>query len=1444
MAELRKYSPVIAKPAMANAAFQHAGKHFDFVLGIDFHWTVTPLTWIPLPLPHPFVGVIFDIMDYIHFSIPIPSFLQSEGGPKSIPMGGSVMIFGRHKATTTTSVMGIAIPFQHLSGMFPVYFIVDKPMAPHEGEVYYGSPTVLAQGCEMGGNQPQHVLTCWSPPMGLTPLPTMPGKIKKNPLAYFAFYSRFLKMYVQINTGGPVLVGGTFQPHKYTLAEYLMRFAGMALMRALMKGISKGLAKGLKSLNKRVLQLKFGPTNRLSSALCRNGLEPVNFVTGEMSFEWEDLKLPGSTDLVCGHSLLSQSALPTMFGNGVYSNLDGAIIAADDKSFAVWKHPEELIPVHIPYLETGDEPIYFRSQKAWIERESETTWTILYKQTKYAYTYFRDNELNDVFRITNVQHPDGTLWQFEYQPGKFNVLASVTDQADRQLLFELHKDKKHVGKVYYRYKDEFELQLEYDYDDLGNLTHAYDRNKQALRFVYDEKGNVIERINRNGMAYWWKYDKQGRVVETSGADGFQHGQIVYHPEEGFNEIIYCETPGRVEKIYYDEDGLIDYEVDPLGGETWYEHNVHNERKMIASPEGRTTGFEYDEWGNIVVYHQPDGEAIRYQYNEVGQLLERTDAGGNKESWEYDEQQRLTVFTNAAGTSVKYEYTGENRLPFKATDSNELEIYWQYNSFGQLVHVYDSEGMVRDWDYDTFGRLIKEYSNNGYSTHWKRDEMGRVKAIYESGQQPLKISYDAYDLPVRASDGREEWLMEYTPMGSLKRQVRQSLSNKKERGELFFAYDEYENLLAIRNEKDEFYRFIRNENGDVIKEVGFDGQDKEFLRDADGLVSRTILHDGQEIFYDYDLGGRLVYTHYKNGYWESFEYDKKGLLMETANPMARVKFTRNALGSITKEEQEQGHAITYQYSTQGQLQSLKSSLGAHVQYQYDHLGYLKQVSAGHENGKIWQMQLQRTMQGQRLERHFTGGVESVIEYDHTGLPISQQVRTDKNLHNNTQYTWKDGARLVNALNMVTGDRIRYEYDSFGNLSSANYNNKQTIYKNPDETGNLYKTADRSDRKYGKGGKLLKDENWYYHYDALGNLVLKTPSPTHEGLIWEKGDWAYEWFPNGMLAAVTRPDGKQVQFEYDSLGRRTAKIFDGTICRYVWDGNVLLHEWHYELSKRPKMMAEPDGALRYSHEEPVENLVSWFYDVNSFTPSGKEQNGRYYSIVSDYLGTPIQAFDETGSIVWERQIDCYGSLRRGDHKFVPFLYQGQYVDDETGLAYNRFRYYDSNSGNYITQDPIGLAGGMMFYNYVPNTNTFVDQFGLVPWEKGGFNEWFNNATVEEIRANKSAVEAALRAPGGKHEMFPVSIADKAKDLGFTAEELKGMTVETRKITFIKVPDADGKLLRGRHHSSSASSIFHNRLIAALEKAKTKQGALDVIKKHHDAHMRVNGKKFKYN
>ncbi|WP_336696371.1 RHS repeat-associated core domain-containing protein, partial [Delftia acidovorans] len=64
--------------------------------------------------------------------------------------------------------------------------------------------------------------------------------------------------------------------------------------------------------------------------------------------------------------------------------------------------------------------------------------------------------------------------------------------------------------------------------------------------------------------------------------------------------------------------------------------------------------------------------------------------------------------------------------------------------------------------------------------------------------------------------------------------------------------------------------------------------------------------------------------------------------------------------------------------------------------------------------------------------------------------------------------------------------------------------------------------------------------------------------------------------------------------------------------------------------------------------------------------------------------------------------------------PFRFQGQQFDEETGLHYNRFRYYDPVVGRFVSQDPIGLFGGENIYKYSDNTNTWIDPLGLAPFK----------------------------------------------------------------------------------------------------------------------------------
>ena len=133
-----------------------------------------------------------------------------------------------------------------------------------------------------------------------------------------------------------------------------------------------------------------------------------------------------------------------------------------------------------------------------------------------------------------------------------------------------------------------------------------------------------------------------------------------------------------------------------------------------------------------------------------------------------------------------------------------------------------------------------------------------------------------------------------------------------------------------------------------------------------------------------------------------------------------------------------------------------------------------------------------------------------------------------------------------------------------------------------------------------------------------------------------------------------------------------------------------------------------------QEFMHNLIKWVFQ-DGFIPRGKITKDGNYSIISDYLGTPVEAYDEEGKKVWERNLDIYGRVKTeealGEKNLIPFRFQGQYEDEETGLYYNRFRYYSPEEGCYTQQDPIRLAGGNpTIYGYVKDVNIWVDVFGL--------------------------------------------------------------------------------------------------------------------------------------
>ncbi|MCH5501586.1 RHS repeat-associated core domain-containing protein, partial [Pseudomonas syringae] len=169
---------------------------------------------------------------------------------------------------------------------------------------------------------------------------------------------------------------------------------------------------------------------------------------------------------------------------------------------------------------------------------------------------------------------------------------------------------------------------------------------------------------------------------------------------------------------------------------------------------------------------------------------------------------------------------------------------------------------------------------------------------------------------------------------------------------------------------------------------------------------------------------------------------------------------------------------------------------------------------------------------------------------------------------------------------------------------------------------------------------------------------------------------------------------VSYKYDAFGRRIEKTVDGHTTEFLWQGERLIAEsadnryrtYIYEPGTfRPLAMLDGEGPLKA-------------------TPF-------YYQL--DHLGTPQELTDYSGEIMWSAKYRAYGNLATLDIAEIdnPLRFQGQYFDAETGLHYNRHRYYNPGTGRFLTPDPIKLAGGLNNYQYVPNPTGWVDPLGLI-------------------------------------------------------------------------------------------------------------------------------------
>ncbi len=297
---------------------------------------------------------------------------------------------------------------------------------------------------------------------------------------------------------------------------------------------------------------------------------------------------------------------------------------------------------------------------------------------------------------------------------------------------------------------------------------------------------------------------------------------------------------------------------------------------------------------------------------------------------------------------------------------------------------------------------------------------------------------------------------------------------------------------------------------------------------------------------------------------------------------------------------------------------------------------------------------------------------------------------------------------------------YDYDTLQRLTSADNPETQTDEAfTYDAVGNRLTDAENTDTwTYNQNNELETHSNTSYEYDDYGNTVKKTLNGVTTLFFYNLED---------RLERVEDESGNIItKYGYDPFGRRLWKETSGTKTYFMYADKGLIGEYTATGTEIKTYGWKPGS--------------TWGTD-----PLFMKIGSQYYFYHNDHLGTPQKMTSISGAVVWSAKYTSFGKAEIDADSTVEnsFRFLGQHEDVDAGLHYNRYRYYDPDTGRYATADPIGFLGGPNLYAYASNDPiNSTDPWGLWPYYKrwggpdhtaGKKGSWdsFSDAFRDDIR-----------------------------------------------------------------------------------------------------------------
>ena len=458
-------------------------------------------------------------------------------------------------------------------------------------------------------------------------------------------------------------------------------------------------------------------------------------------------------------------------------------------------------------------------------------------------------------------------------------------------------------------------------------------------------------------------------------------------------------------------------------------------------------------------------------------------------------------------------------------------------------------------------------------------------------------------------------------------------------------------------------------------------------------------------------------------------------------------------------------VRYHYDFNGNRTAIVLPDGRQINYLYYGSGHLHQISLDDE--------VITDIERDKLHREIyrtQGKLASRYELDPLGR-LKRQIATLNDLTEGGK-----GKTKVAAGYNQTAVKRSYGYDRTGNLTHSTDQRTGTTQFEYDKLGRITQAGNElfafdpahnilSDDLNAIPDNRLKTYNGTtYYYDELGNLIHR------ELADGEVQNYFYDLHDQLVKAEIFKKDGTKEtwSYTYDALGRRIGKgcLEDGEVSetsfphdlsgndlenqtRFVWDGSHLLQEVYTD-GRYTYIYTAPDSY------EPLAQVRDWT------TEDGENRQQTHY-FHCDQIGIPREMTDKDGNLLWFGNYTGWGRLKEEtrvtDNAYQPFRLQNQYVDRETGLHYNFFRYYEPDAGRFVNQDPIGLEGGFNVYQFALNAQDWIDPLGLVKSKKP-----VNLPSIKRIKVDMPHIMdrhtkcGDVAKQSGKKDLFPENMTER--------------------------------------------------------------------------------------